>query len=367
MKKLISIVMVMVMTVAIGINVLAAESTDNKPEIKVYTSAVPTENGKNAVFAVKLTNFDDVKGVKLTITADNGVKFESVTGDDNLALTTDSNYKLSDTKIVIADVTKNVTNATITVTATATADAKITLAADLAKDGKILYGEGEFTLTDGTLLVKPIEKNATAGSTLPEDKDYFIPYGSLGYTDGNNFVSINKNRDGSFTVPNDVTANYYQYKKADNGVMTFGISNKINDNAYQFGSWVDKTKGTEYGTMVIAGEYTEILNYFKNNKNYTEKEFLEILSNKYDELIANKKNAKYVNMKCTVNNTDRYIRVYKFKNTTKMWESDTERQFALQIYNVQENEEYVGIAYSVKGNTTTFSETAQYVKHVSKQ
>lgn len=364
MKKLISIVMAMVMTVAIGINVLAVESTDNKPEIKVYTRAVPTENGENAVFAVKLTNFDDVKGVKLTITADNGVTFTNVTGDDNLALTTDSNYKLSDNKIVIADVTKNVNEATITVTATATADAKITLAADLAKDGKNLYGKSDFTLTDGTVLVKPSEITVNE-NTVTETEGYFIPYGSLGYKVGGNFVSIDKNTDGSFTVPNGVTnATYRQYKKADNGVMTFGRSDKINDNAYQFGSWVDKNKGTEYGTMVIAGEYTEILNYFKNNKNYTEKEFLEILSNKYNELIANK---KYVNMKCTVNNTDRYIRVYKFKNTTKMWESDTERQFALQIYNVQENEEYVGIAYSVNGETTTFSETAQYVKHVSKQ
>lgn len=366
MKKLISIVMAMVMTVAIGINVLAAESTDNKPEIKVYTRAVPTENGENAVFAVKLTNFDDVKGVKLTITADNGVTFTNVTGDYNLALTTDSNYKLSDKKIVIADVTKNVNEATITVTATATADAKITLAADLAKDGKNLYGKSEFTLTGGTVLVKPSVQNATAGTTIKDENDYFIPYGSLGYTDSEGkFVSIEKNSDGSFkSLPSDKTATYCQYKKAENGVMTFGYSDKKRgtEPAYQFGSWVKLEQGTSYGTMVIAGEYTTIMEYYRDSKGYTEKDFLKLISEKHDEV---HQSGKYVKMFCTIDNIEYNIRVYKFENKTKMWEneSNTERQFALQIYNVQENEEYVGIAYSVNDSTTTFSETAQYVKY----
>lgn len=369
MKKLISIVMAMVMTVAIGINVLAAdEGTATKtPEIKVYTSAVPTENGKDATFTVKLTNFDGVKGVKLTITAESGVTFTNVAGDDNLALTKDSNYKLSDTKIVIADVTKNVTNATITVTATATDDAKIILEADLAKDGKNLYGKSEFTLTGGTVLVKPSVQNVTENDKIEDTEDYFIPYGSLGYTDDNgNFVSINKKDDGSFeSLSSDKTATYSQYKKAENGVMTFGYSDKERNGeaAYQFGSWVKLEQNTSYGTMVVAGEYTTIMEYYRDSKGYTEKDFLKLISDKYDEV---HKSGKYVKMNCTVSaNTVKSIRVYKFENKTKMWEdaNKTERQFALQIYNLTIGEEYVGIAYSVNDSTTTFSETAQYVKY----
>ena len=363
MKKLTaSIIAGALMISAMGINAFADEAgTQPQPRIKVYGNAVPTSS--EASFTVKLTDFAAVKGMKLEIASGAGLELTGVSGDIVKA----DNYKVTANKITIVDVTKNVTTADITVKAKANTEvvdsAEITVKADLAQDGKNLYTEGTYNLVDGKVAVKTANatQTVTKKEDLKEGDGYFIPFGSLGYTDANNvFQAIPKSTiDGSFSASN-FPANleslsYNKYKLPANGIMTFAQGEK--GTAYQFGTYALEDAGTEFGTMCIAGHWTEFVEYFKNKMNMTEGEMLRAV---YEKYIENVKGHKYVNMTC--NDGTNKIRVYVVKNQKQMWSSSEARQFSLQITNAQ-SEEYAAVGYAIKDEAATFSDTVQYVNN----
>ena len=293
MKKVTaSIVAGALMISAMGINAFA-DGAGTQPSIKVYGNAVPTSDATE--FTVKLTDFAAVKGMKLEIASGAGLKLTGVSGD----IVEAGNYKVTDNKITIVDVTNNVETANITVAAKASTDivdsAEITVKADLAQDGKNLYTEGTYSLVNGKVAVKTAAatQKVEKAEDLKEETGYFIPYGSLGYTENGVFKAIDKNDDGSFSASNfpvDLgSPSYNKYKLPANGIMTFAQSGK--GTAYQFGTYaLESASGSkEFGTMCIAGQWTEFVEYFKNNKNMTEGEMLiaiyEAYKAKFDSII----------------------------------------------------------------------------------
>lgn len=360
MKKLTaSIIAGALMISAMGINALADEA-GTQPSIKVYGNAVPTSGA--AEFTVKLTDFANVKGMKLEIASGTGLKLTGVSGD----IVEAGNYKVTDNKITIVDVT-NAETANITVKAEADTDvvdsADITVTADLAQNGKSLYAEGTYSLVNGKVAVKTAEatQKVTEKADLKEEAGYFIPYGSLGYTENGVFKAIDKNDDGSFSVsnfPEDLNKlSYNKYKLPANGIMTFAQSGK--GTAYQFGTYALENAGTEFGTMCIAGDWTEFVEYFKDKMNLTEGEMLSAIYGKY---IENINGHKYVNMTCNSGANTNKIRVYVVENQKQMWSSDTARQFSLQITGVQ-SEEYAAVGYAINNETAVFSDTVQYLNN----
>lgn len=369
MKKLTaSIIAGALMISAMGINAFA-DGAGTQPRIKVYGNAVPSSG--ETTFSVKLTDFSEVKGMKLEIASYAGLKLTGVKGD----IVKDGNYKVTDNKITIVDVTNNVGTTNITVEAVADTDvvdsAEITVKADLARDGKSLFAEGTYSLVDGKVAVKTTKANQTVTKSedLKEDEGYFIPLGSLGYTENGVFKAIPKNTiDGSFSksdFPEDITKlSYNKYKLPENEIMTFaqGESEKVNG-AYQFGTYAleSASDSQKFGTMCIAGQWTEFVEYFKNNKNMTEGEMLSAIYKAYNETIGNH---KYVAMTC--NKKANKIRVYVVKNEKQMWSSVNARQFALQITNVK-NEEYAAAGYAIKNDAAIFSDTVQYVAKTNQE
>lgn len=360
MKKLTaSIVAGALMISAMGINAFA-DGAEAKPSIKVYGKAVPTSDA--AEFTVKLTDFAAVKGMKLEIASGAGLKLTGVSGD---IVEAGNNYKVTDNKITIVDVT-NVKTANITVKAVADTNvvdsADITVTADLAQNGKSLYAEGTYNLVNGKVAVKTAAatQKVEKPEDLKEETGYFIPYGSLGYMENGVFKAIDKNDDGSFSAskfPADLNKlSYNKYKLPENKIMTFAQSGK--GTAYQFGTYALEEAGTKFGTMCIAGQWTEFVKYFKNNKNMTEGEMLSAIYEAYKAKFDS--NHKYVNMTC--NNKANTIRVYVVENQKQMWSSNTARQFSLQITGVQ-NEEYAAVGYALNKGTAVFSDTVQYLSN----
>ena len=358
MKKLTaSIIAGALMISAMGINAFA-DGAGTQPSIKVYGKVVPTSDATE--FTVKLTDFAAVKGMKLEIASGTGLKLTGVSGD----IVKTGNYKVTDNKITIVDVT-NVTTANITVEAEANTDvvdsADITVTADLAQNGKSLYAEGTYNLVNGKVAVKTAAatQKVEKAEDLKEETGYFIPYGSLGYTENGVFKAIDKNDDGSFSASNFPTdlgsLSYNKYKLPANKIMTFAQSGK--GTAYQFGTYALEEAGTKFGTMCIAGDWTEFVEYFKNNKNMTEGEMLSAIYEAYNKNINGH---KYVKMTC--NNKANTIRVYVVENQKQMWSSNEARQFSLQITNVQ-REEYAAVGYALNNGTAVFSDTVQYLNN----
>ena len=358
MKKLTaSIIAGALMISAMGINAFA-DGAGTQPSIKVYGKAVPTSDATE--FTVKLTDFAAVKGMKLEIASGTGLKLTGVSGD----IVKTGNYKVTDNKITIVDVT-NVTTANITVEAEANTDvvdsADITVTADLAQNGKSLYAEGTYNLVNGKVAVKTAAatQKVEKAEDLKEETGYFIPYGSLGYTENGVFKAIDKNDDGSFSASNFPTdlgsLSYNKYKLPANKIMTFAQSGK--GTAYQFGTYALEEAGTKFGTMCIAGDWTEFVEYFKNNKNMTEGEMLSAIYEAYNKNINGH---KYVKMTC--NNKANTIRVYVVENQKQMWSSNEARQFSLQITGVQ-REEYAAVGYALNNGNAVFSDTVQYLNN----
>ena len=361
MKKLTaSIIAGALMISAMGINAFA-DGAGTQPSIKVYGNAVPTSDATE--FTVKLTDFAAVKGMKLEIASGAGLKLTGVSGD----IVNTGNYKVTDNKITIVDVTKAET-ANITVKAEANTDvvdsADITVTADLAQNGKSLYAEGTYNLVNGKVAVKTAAatQKVEKAEDLKEETGYFIPYGSLGYTENGVFKAIDKNDDGSFSASNFPTdlgsLSYNKYKLPANKIMTFGQgeSEKVKG-AYQFGTYALEEAGTKFGTMCIAGDWTEFVEYFKDNKNMTEGEMLSAIYEAYNKNINGH---KYVKMTC--NNKANTIRVYVVENQKQMWSSNEARQFSLQITGVK-SEEYAAVGYALNNGNAVFSDTVQYLNN----
>ncbi len=349
---------------AVGMNAFA-DSTGTKPTITVFgNEATPTEAGKTYDFSLRLANFPkNVAGLDIELVSD-GATFTAAAGT-TLNLKKDDNYVISTDgkKIHIVELTDEITgNETIKLTATVENAGNITVnVKDLAKDGKTLLTANDYVLTaDGkaTVAVAPGKTDAPEnGNITASDNNKFIPYG---YVKKSNGEYATKNPDGNFTDA--VVGQYREFNKPAAGkVLTFGVSSatKTNENdALQFGSYTVKGDATGFGTMCIAGDWQEYVDYKIATTGMTVNEILSYISQKYEDNIGEK---AFVRIK--FNSGAGSIKVYKVAQTKYMWENSTDLQYALRVFGLEPGTQYVAVGYS-KPDSTTFNFSNELVSAV---
>ncbi len=341
---------------AVGMNAFA-DSTGTKPTITVFgNEATPTEAGKTYDFSLRLANFPkNVAGMDIELTSD-GAEF---TGAENttLKLKENDNYVISTNgkKIHIVELTDEITgNETIKLTATVKNAGNITVnVKGLAKDDKTLLTTDQYTLKGATVAVAPEQKDVPlAGGTLSASStEKFIPYGYVKDSNGNYAA---KDPNGGFADAK--SGKYREFNKPAAGeVLTFGVSSatktKEND-ALQFGSYAIKETDKTFGTMCIAGDWQKYVDYKTNKEGMSVSEIISYLSNKYDTVNANN---EYDFVKITFDSQKYKIRIYKVAQTKVMWENDSDLQYALRVYGLNDGEDYAAVGYSKTNSEITFS------------
>ena len=134
---------------------------DAAPTITVVgTDSAPVVPGGETTFQVKLTHFEGVKGMDVTINGTAGVVFKSIVSDD-ITLTRDDNYTLSANQIRLVALNGH-SSLTLTVTATVNADADIAVTAKLAASATQLVEN--VSIVNGKLTTVPLTR--TLGAQL---------------------------------------------------------------------------------------------------------------------------------------------------------------------------------------------------------
>ena len=341
---------------AVGMNAFAADA-NAKPTITVFgNEATPTEAGKEYDFSLRLANFSgNVAGMDIILTSA-GAEFTGA-ANTTLNLVKESNYTIStDGKTIhIVELTDEITgNETIKLKAKVNNTSTITVTVKgLAKDGTTLLTATDYALQGtATVAVAPEQKDVpSAGGTLSATSaEKFIPYGYVKDSKGNYAV---KDSNGDFTDAK--SGQYREFNKPAAGkVLTFGVSSAtktIENDALQFGSYAIKEKDKTFGTMCIAGNWKDYVDYKLANNGMTVKEILNYLSAKYDANIAN-----YDYVKINFNNKSQSIRIYKVTQSKVMWENSTDLQYALRVYNLTDGEDYAAVGYTITADGTSFSE-----------
>lgn len=352
-KKISAIILAGALLVsAVGMNAFAADANP-QPTITVFgNEATPTEAGKEYVFSLRLANFPkNVAGMDIELTSD-GVEF---TGAENttLKLEKNSNYTISTDgkKIHIVELTDEITgNETIKLKAKVNNTSTITVTVKgLAKDGKTLLTTDQYTLKGANVAVAPVENPTPAESVTPESGK-FIPYGFL-KDSADNYIIPDKG--GNYTG---VSSGAYREFDLPTNVITFGYVDTTFDSkaAIQFGSYAKKSAGSDRGTMCIAGDWKEYVEYKMTNNGYSVADVLSYVSERYDAKVFVDGVQKYDFLKLTFNN-GKSIRIYKVKQTKTMWDNDDYIQYALRIYNIDSNEQYAAVGYQMVNSKPVFS------------
>lgn len=338
---------------AVGMNAFAADA-NAKPTITVFgNEATPTEAGKEYDFSLRLANFSgNVAGMDIILTSA-GAEFTGV-ANTTLNLVKDSNYTIStDGKTIhIVELTDGITgNETIKLTATVKNAGNITVnVKGLAKDGETLLTTKDYVL-NGTakVAVAPVENPTPAESVTPESGK-FIPYGFL-KDSADNYIIPDKG--GNYTG---VSSGAYREFDLPTNVITFGYVDTTFDSkaAIQFGSYAKKSAGSDRGTMCIAGDWKEYVEYKMTNNGYSVADVLSYVSERYDAKVFVDGVQKYDFLKLTFNN-GKSIRIYKVKQTKTMWDNDDYIQYALRIYNIDSNEQYAAVGYQMVNSKPVFS------------
>lgn len=352
MKKALALLLSFAMLFTVlTVNVFAATT----PTIAITDVTVAAD--EDATITLKLSDFSEVKGMDLTVTATAGIKFTAVDSE----LVAEGNYTLADQKLHIVDLT-DVTTATIVITAEVTADGTVSVTADLAKSGTALFEAGEVSIdSEGTVTIKSVETSGTATGTVEtpttlknEDEGYFIPYGAVYVKNGDgSYTYVKKNSDGGFTITEDVKWNKFEIPAGGFGTFAYSTSlNAVTTSAVQFATYSNKLgTASEHGTMLIAGDWAEFKEKYPTR---TEAELIAQLSKVYDNNIGTN---DYVNV--TFNSKAHAIEVRKVKQTNYMWQDKNNGilEYALRVNGLEANDDYVAVGYYISNSAETLSAT----------
>lgn len=380
MKKISALILCFAMLFTVlSVNVFAAESTGN---VSVVTNT--TKNG-SADFAVKLSGFQSLKGIDITVTG-TGLKFGGTVTGSGLKneFTKNKNYTVNGNVIKVVDLTASVTGEII-IKGTANLNEGVTApkinvtACKLAKSDKELYNENsEYTFDDEKLLASEIIETTV---TVPSDNStitqtdagegYFIPYGSVSYKDDQGKLQyVNKTTAGNFdNVP--VSAKVLKFPKPDNGITTFGISNSDVEEkpARQFGTYVNNydSVNKKYGSLVLVGDWDAFVTAYqtKHENAYVS----EILARLYDVYDANIPGNDFVTATVNDKGVKTSVRMYKVAQTNYMWKDDANNilEYAVRVYGLNNNETYTAVAYNsnTDGKSPVFSAAIKSDKYVA--
>ena len=353
MKKLTaSIVAGALMISAMGINAFAADAT---PSIKVYGNEnSPVTAGDKASFIVRLSDFEAVKGMDLTINANGKVDFtDAAISMDKVTLEKGTNYKVENGTIHIVDLTSaNMQKdgyANITVgNATVTAAGDITVTATLAKNGKETVNA---TSISGKAAVKTLVAKTTKGgeTVKASDDKHFIPYGFL--TDSKGYIL--KEKDGNFkNVSADQT--YAEYVIPENGITTFAASDHTTERAIQFGTYTTRAAdGTTRGTLLFE-DWETLKNYYIKEKGFSVNDILTKVNELYDAKLAAEPNIAGIKVKAG----DKEVVVRRVEQTKAMWKVNGSEnlQYAARLLNAGKDTAYTAVGYIIANGNVTFSE-----------
>lgn len=366
MKKLLAIILTVVMLLGVvAISTTAAEAT---PKVTIVTNeGSAVAKGVTTYFTVRFDNFASIKGIDVTITADQNIELGKVTTTGFPTAGKDVNYteenEGTEHTIRFVDLTsgsdgKIIFEATVPENAVTTGDPSITVIGKYAEDGKTLFevtapAAGTFELVK-EIATTPVETEQTV--TAPANK--FIPYGSVYTGSSDNATFVEKNADGTFTAP--AGAVYQSFDVPSNGITTFGASN---DNEYsdrlRFGSYSNLNDGAkEHGTLVFEGDWLALKNFYIQN-GYTVQQFVKSLYNDVTAKLAANPNAKFVYYNLGDGKT---INVYRFVQQNYMWKGGNVLEYAVRLNGIKADTTYTGVAYSIASdNTVTISENVKSV------
>ena len=367
MKKLLAIFLTVVML--LGVVAISTSAETATPKVTIVTNeGSAVAKGVTTYFTVKFDNFSEIKGIDVTITADQNIELGKITTTGFPSADKDVNYteenEGAEHTIRFVDLTagkdgKIIFEATVPENAATTGDPSITVTGKYAKDGKTLFevaapAAGTFELVK-EIVTTPVETEQPV--TAPAGK--FIPYGSVYTGSSDNATFVEKNADGTFTAP--AGAVYQSFDIPANGITTFGASK---DTEYadklRFGSYSNLNDGArEHGTLVFEGDWLTLKNYYIQ-KGYTVQQFVKALYDDVTAKLAANPNAKFVYY--NLGNGEK-INVYRFVQKNYMWKGGSVLEYSIRLNGVKDNTTYTGIAYSIAGNNTvTLSEDVKSVK-----
>ena len=225
--------------------------------------------------------------------------------------------------------------------------------------------------TDGTFIIEEfgVYDYYTVDSetaTLTDDNDYFIPYGSVLNADG---TPAEKDTDGKFNVA--CGAIYRKFAKpASNGITTFGVSYKANEdttkNGIQFGSYTESVKDKEFYTLIIRGSDETTVNAFSDEElQYMATTYMQKNPNFNDKWIKLYKNSADETAKTN------WIAGKVIRQKNYMWKDaetdNTKLQYAVRLYGdysgANGTVNFSAIGFSKSGDTVSFADsfkTASY-------
>ena len=295
---------------------LTASALSPTPSITLDNTTVPATlqgNTATATLTLTSTNFEDVRGAKITIKFPENVKLENAKITDS-TWTENQDYKVDENTVTLVDVfnidsttkTDLSLNLEVTVSNVTTWDniGNITVSGEFA-DSKVDQVIKLDSCGTGTIVIGRQETSAsdleTLNNSISDSNDYFIPYGGA-YIGATN---LRKNTDGTFKNDGNVSGDIGVLKcklPVGEAVTTFGVSKGLENlnpdgtKAIQFGSYVNDVKsGYTYGTLFIAPgnvSFEEAVKYYKENTTYKTEaailgRFIKILTNPENNAEAN--------------------------------------------------------------------------------
>lgn len=341
------------------------------------TSPATLENNSaKANLTLKASEFKDVAGAKLTLTLPTGITLDNATVTDTATenkwdLKSGENYAVKSNTVTLVDIfnmdgatTKSALELNLEFTVTGTIG-KYEIAvsgdfADVAEDLKTNTATGILVIgrEKATYTKDDIKTSVKEGEFIPAYGAYTVVNGEYTYYD--------KDLNGNIDFTGEGTVNVLKCKlpAPEIGITTFGASkstfaDSFANNTIQFGSYANFSSSNSYGTLLIVGDFNDMVNYYLTDKSATYKTAEDVVARVMklinDNSIAN---ANYV--KFTYDKTNsKYVHVAKIARKTYMWRNaDTEEdssalQYAIRVHDISaahKNTNYTAIGYSVDGS-----------------
>ncbi|MBQ8202960.1 MAG: hypothetical protein IJZ75_01590 [Clostridia bacterium] len=363
MASLLKKTFAVVLAIGLVLSCLTVNAAAAAPTINVTTDYINYDAAANTAVSVDIytENFDVIYGAQFTINVPTGFTDISIANNSGLTWTENSNYKIDGNTIKFVDVrVSNGFNITLNATCTDATAVEALNFVTITDTYFIDANEAEYTAVVVNLGGFSVTNHEPSTPVVPEKVEgYFIPFGSV----TNNGEYVTKNEDGTFAAEGE-TVSYFRLP-GEEGVTTFGVSEKVADDNYaagvQFGSYAIDTTGKTFGTIVVSGDLdafkTAYAASFADDKAFYNR-FVELCSAYSGKTL-----------KLGYGTEDAYIKVACVKRTTYMWKGTVgeseHRQYALRVINVPETSAmYYAIGYNTADGTNySYSETVQkYVK-----
>ena len=353
---------------------LTASALSPTPSITLDNTTVPATlqgNTATATLTLTSTNFEDVRGAKITIKFPENVKLENAKITDS-TWTENQDYKVDGNTVTLVDVfnidsttkTDLSLNLEVTVSNVTTWDniGNITVSGEFA-DSKVDQVIKLDSCGTGTIVIGRQETSAsdleTLNNSISDSNDYFIPYGGA-YIGATN---LRKNTDGTFKNDGNVSGDIGVLKcklPVGEAVTTFGVSKGLENlnadgkTAIQFGTYVnDVNPDYTYGTLFIAPgnvSFEEAIDYYKGKGYDTEAKIL----GRFIEILTT--NSAEANTLHTIkfNNKNSYIKVAYVPQFNYMWKDSAKGeqcdklQYAVR-YQIAGTDDAKAVVYTAAG------------------